>query len=343
MAKIKGVWRSKWQIFDVGQNIYSGWMGNIEVKPFEKVTIYDGPNIDSRRKYIIFLSGKYNNLWAYERWLDNGEPKLVIVEKTGISPRELLEVSWDDKRGKRNKEIKVIKRFEPGEYDVKNNDFRNDEIEWVKVPNNSNVVLFDNSGQGGVYVPLSSGSFNLKQYQLDNRVSSFTYKLDEWEQISTRLGNPMERKDIGKPIVVSFKGFGPPGIEVECPVNLGNETVSEEEWHVSASITESVTIRIGSDASPVAAEIGVSSTQEAGGSNTKGNSSSNDAGIVVHAIADDTGQVKGNVIAQRFSVNYQIFRVLKNIRTGETTEQEGILPAQLYDFEFHFSNGAKLD
>ena len=322
-----------------GQNIFKNKIKRLVVSPYEKVTVYDGPNIsDNKTNSVEFLAGNYKNLWVNARWLDNDKSKLIILSNTSFAPRELLTVLWSE-RDRKGKFYGASLKFEPGEYDVKHRNFRNDVIEQVIVPNNATATLFDGSNQTSGHVSLSKGQFSLRDYDLFRKISSFNYELDEWTKISDRLGKVLSKQNIGEPIIASFKGRGAPGSEVECPVSLSNTKTAEEEWHASASITESVTVKIGGEGAPVSAEFGLESTQEAGGSNTKGNESSQDAGIVVHAIADENGLVSGNIIAQRLMTKNKIFRVLRNERTGEEKEQEGILSAQKYDFSFDFEYG----
>ena len=337
MARVKRAYKG-WNKLNEGQNIHKGDIERLKVGPNEKVTVYDGANIHDKQDSVVFLAGEYQDIWTHGKWLHSDGSKLIGVEHTGFAPRELLEFVWYQ-RARNGSNKKAVKRFEPGEYDANKRDFPNDIFQQIIVPGNAVVEVFDGSNQSGGHVPFSKGSFKLDDYDLNKRVSSFVYKLDEWKQISTRLGDVRNKRDIGQPVIASFEGTGTPGTQVECPVSLGQEDSNEKNWYASASITESVTVKVGGEAAPVSAEFGLSSTQEAGGGGVKVHASSQEAGIVVTAIADKNGIVKGSIIAQRYEANHQIFRKLENIRTGEITEQEGELLAQRYDFKFDFTNG----
>ena len=55
------------------------------------------------------------------------------------------------------------------------------------------------------------------------------------------------------------------------------------------------------------------------------------------------GRAAANIIAQMQRVEQQVFRDLKNLRTGATASQEGTLPAERYRFKFSVTEGVGLD
>ena len=169
------------------------------------------------------------------------------------------------------------------------------------------------------------------------------FKSDDWKELRQRLGTARKVEDIGPPIIEPVEGHGPPGTEVELVATLQRTTSHDVEWHASAVIGESVTIKEGGDASPVSAEQTVFSQQEAGGGETKGDELTRGGALTIHVRTGPDGRAAANINAQPQRVEQQVWRDLENVRTGATTSIEGTLPAERYKFHFDVTEGVGLD
>ena len=147
------------------------------------------------------------------------------------------------------------------------------------------------------------------------------------------------RREIGKPITVPFKATGLAGAVLHPSVNLGRSRDEETHWHVDQRVGMSATIGTG-EASPVKAEFTVSTETEAGGGGGETKGYTEGTGITVDAAADEAGILEGFILAQLLEGTQQVFRTLKNERTGATTEQEGEITGTFYSYEVHFQRGA---
>ena len=315
----------------------------VHVSEGHRVRIFEGPNEGSKKACAPFLAGSYTNAHRtaphHAKAMRDDRPKLVIVEKTGIKPRELLTLRWRDETAS-NRELQ--QRLEPGEWDAKDDDLRNDSVEIVEVPKNATVELYDNSGMGGDFITLNPGWHDLHDYGLARRVSSVVFKSDDWKELRQRLGTARKVEDIGPPIIEPVEGHGPPGTEVELVATLQRTASHDVEWHVSATLGESVTIKEGGDASPVSAEQTVFSEQETGGGETKGDELTRGGNLTIRVRTGPDGRAAANINAQPQRVEQQVWRDLENIRTGATTSIEGTLPAERYRFRFDVTAGVGL-
>ena len=317
---------------------------DVHVSEGHRVRIYEGPNQGAKEACAPFLAGSYQNAHRtaphHAKAMRDSRPKLVIVERTGVKARECLTLSWQDETDRRRT---LYQRLEPGEWESDNSDFRNDSIEIVQVPENATAELYDHRSQGGDHITLTPGRHRLANYDLARRVSSIVFKSDDWEEVRQRLGSARKVEDIGPPIVEPVDGNGPPATEVELVATLQRTTSHDVEWHASAKFGQSVTIKEGGDASPVSAEQTIYSEQEAGGGETKGDEISRGGNLTIRVRTGPDGRAAANIIAQLQRVDQQVFRDLKNVRTGATTSQEGTLPAERYRFKFNVTEGVGLD
>ena len=324
--------------------IFRDRVDNVHVSEGHRVRIFEGPNQGSKQACAPFLAGSYK--WAHRtaphhaKAMRDSRPKLVIVERTGIKARECLTLSWHDETDRRRT---LYQRLEPGEWESSDSAFRNDSVEFVQVPENATAELYDHRGRGGDHITLTPGRHRLADFGLARKVSSIVFKSDDWEEVRQRLGTARKVEDIGPPIVEPVDGNGPPGTEVELVATLQRTTSHETEWHASAKFGQSVTIKEGGDASPISAEQTIYSEQEAGGGETKGDEISRGGALTLRVRTAPDGRAAANIIAQLQSVQQQVFRDLKNLRTGATATQEGTLPAERYRFKFDVTEGVGLD
>ena len=214
----------------------------------------------------IFHAGRYNDAWLYSKWLQHGGPKYIHVDATGFRESDLLECRWWQKA--RNGKWKTgIQKFEPGDFEVRPpaRDFLNDVFGEVRMPEDATATLWENSGNSGRYTTFERrGTYKLADYELSHRVSSLSFKRDDWKEVSQRLGELRERRELGNPISLPFKSTGLAGAVLHPTINLGRTRDEETNWHVDQRVGISATIGTG-ESSPVKAEFTVSTETEAGG------------------------------------------------------------------------------
>ena len=322
----------------VGGTVISGNIQWLKVPEYHQAIIHRGASLGVRDKTSIFYAGEYHDAWLYGRWLQQKGPKFVVVSTTGFQERELLKCGWREK-ARDGKFRSGFQKFEPGDFDARDGDFRNDVFETVWLPADSTAILWEDSGQSRRFVKFGShGRHNLEANELSHRISSLTYKLDDWKEISQRLGDVISRREVGQPITIPFKSTGLPGAVLHPYVALGRTREAETNWHVDQRVGFSATIGTG-ESSPVKAEFTVSTETEAGGGGSKVDGYTEGAGVTVDAAADDEGILSGFILAQLLSGEQEVFRMLRNLRTHDTTEQKGVIEGQFYRFEVNFEQG----
>ena len=325
----------------LGGTVITGGIQWLEVPEFFRARIYRGPSLGVRDRTAIFHAGRYDDAWLYGKWLQSHHgrgPKYIQVEATAFRAHELLCCSWREK-ARDGKWRAGYQRFEPGDFEYVNGDFRNDVFETVEMPMDATAELWDGSHHTGRRVPFTRpGTYELEDNELDRRISSLSFKHDEWKEISQRLGEERSSREIGKPVIVPFKATGLPGAVLHPFVNLGRTKENETNWHLDQRVGISATIGTG-ESSPVKAEFTVSSETEAGGGGAERGGFTQESGISVDAAADDNGILEGFIRAQLREGEQQVFRTLENVRTKETTEDEGEITGQFDHYEVHFQHG----
>ena len=322
----------------IGGTVVSGNIESVHVDEFHRVVIHRGASLGVRDRTSIFHAGTYGNAWLYGKWLQQRGPKYVVVEPTAMPAHQLLLCTWAE-RSRDGKWRSGYQRFEPGEYGSVDRDFRNDVFETVIVPEFAVAKLWDDYGQGGRHVEFTRpGKYQLKVNDLSHRVSSVAFKHDDWEEVSQRLGGVASRREVGEPITVPFDLTGAPGIVLHPEVALGRLTEHEKSWHFDQRVGISATVGTG-ESSPVKVEVTATSETEAGAAGADRRAYTEESSVSVDVAADDGGIVKGFVRAQLMRAEVQIFRTLKNKRTGATIEQEGEDTGPLYAYSVHIERG----
>ena len=324
--------------YPIGNTVRRAPVAKIEVPEYHRMVIHRGASLGVKDKTSIFHAGIYNDTWMYGKWLHRDEPKLISVEPTGIREKELLTCIWWQK-ARDGRPRHAMQKFEPGDFDTRKGDFKNDVFEEVILPQDATAILFENSDHGGRYIELENpGHHILKMHDLSHLISSVVFKLDEWEEVSQKLGVVLGRNEIGQPITIPFKSDGLPGAVLHPFVNLGRTKEAETNWHLNQRVGFSATVGTG-ESSPVKAEFTVSTETEAGGGGAEKKAYTEGAGVTIDAAADDEGILSGFILAQLYEGEQQVFRTLKNKRTGDTTQDEGEITGQFYGFEVHFEHG----
>ena len=223
------------------------------------------------------------------------------------------------------------------------NDFQNDDIEHVRVPPNATLLVYEHSDMQGRYVELREGYHRLKDYDLNKRISSLKFSLDAWVSTGLRIGAERGRKPIGKPVVHTINGSGASGDSFSSSIVLGSVRSKGTNWHASASVTASVTIKQGGGPAPGGVEQTLSSTIEAGGGGDESKGSSRDVSVEINGVIGESGTIEADAIGQLNEATVQVFWELKNQKTGEVAEIEGEEAVEKFDVSFKIRHGKILD
>ena len=320
--------------------VHRGEVRYLEVNEGYRISIHDESNQGARLAAPTFSAGRYKDPWRYRRHginsLRERKGKFVRVEETGVEPRELLELKWTDHLNRGNR--RCVQRLEPGEWSgARDEHFRNDLIESIKVPKNATVRIFEHSPPGGARLDLPGGEeYDLRDFGMFRKLSHLVYTLDAWDEIGFEFGDILSDKPIGKPWTIQTILHGLAGSAVEGYVDFGESESESTNWHLNSSITASM--EIGSDAAGY--KVGLSSTTEAGGGGEKGKSGSRNAGIKVSGPipeppegADPStwiGHIRVDTVVQSHDVEQEIVRTLQNRdRPNITVAQRGTIRARL--------------
>ena len=334
--------RARWgsKGYKRGNAVHRGAIGAVEVPSGMVVTIYASPNQGGKRTRP-FQAGKYEYARFSYGWLNDSSPKLIQVSETAFEEREMLRLIWWQKDGE--KQRKQIQKLQPGEdWDSRGHkDFPNDRVENIAVPKNATATIYEDSDKSTRrgYVTLGPGYHKTGDYNLYMKVSSINYALDAWKEVSTRLGGQNNKKPQGLPVAHKVRGTGAEGDGFSQYISFGSARVKETNWHVNQSVTASV--EIGGETQGW--KIGLSTTNESGGGGSTGDTITRDVGITVNGVIGKSGEITGDVLAQLFNADQQVFRVLKNVRTGEMAEQEGIRPVEFFEAGFSMDHGEVKD
>ena len=322
-----------------GNTLHHGRLDSINVPDGFIATIYDGPSMGGRGSSRPYYAGKYSYIRFSYSWLNGDSSKLIVVSPTKFEERELLELIWWARDG--DKQRVQIQKLPPGKgWDARRNkDFQNDRVESIRVPKNSVATVYENSDEGGRYIKLQSGYHKTKDYDLYMKVSSIDFSLDDWKELDIILGAERNRKPRGKPVVETIKGTGAPGDNFTKSITLGNAVTKGTNWHASASVTASVTIKQGGGPAPGGVEESVSTTVEAGGGGDESKTETREVSVTINGIIGDSGRIEADVIGQLVDVDQQVFRRVQNVRTDEIAKIEGDTPAEKFDVTFSIRHG----
>ena len=327
----------------LGNTLIDGKFCAMRVPTGYVATVYDGPSEGTKYKTRPIQAGTYEYMQFSDGFLKSDKRKLVIVSKTGFEEREMLALIWWVKSGDHQRV--QVQKLPPGSdwTGAHHKDFQNDRVENVRVPPNSNATLYENDNKGGRHITLLPGYHKTKDYDLYMKVSSIDFKLDEWEELDIILGKELNKTPEGRPIVETILGTGAPGDSFSKTIALGRTHVKGTNWHVSAAVTASVTVKQGGGPAPGGVEESVSTTLESGGGGDQSKGDTRDVSVSVHGVIGESGTIEADVIGQLTNGTQQVFRRLKNVRTGEIAEVEGEFEAERFDVRFSIRHGKITD
>ena len=326
---------------DPGDSLHRGQVRSINVADGMMAVVHDGPNKGGRKSRPIY-AGHYDwiDICQDYGWMRGRGPKLIEVTTTSFEARELLHLIWWQKDRGSDKQRTMVQKLPPGEdWDASKGHFLNDRVENIRVPKNATATIYENSGKSGRFVTLQPGYAFTKFYDLYKRVSSIDYRLDEWKDLGKVLGGDRNRKPMGKAIVETIKGTGAEGDSFSKTIVLGIARTKGTNWHASASVTASVTIKQGGGPAPGGAEQSLSSTIEAGGGGDQSVVRSREVSVTINGVIGSSGVIEADAIGQLFEVDQIEYRRVKNVRTGEIARIEGVTPAEKFEVSFNIRHG----
>ena len=326
--------------FNIGQGIYKGKIGKLDVPEFSEVTIYNSPYVDRGKASYTFRAGRYENMDIWFGWMGSDSSKLIEVRQTGIEKFALLECYRYRKHN--GKLISLNLKLEPVESAYTHDDklLPNDWVECVRVPKNSTVTLYDNKEYGGGQVTLKPGWHELKDYGLAAKVSSLRFKLDDWKFVGRELGEIENKKEVGSPVLAPFRSNGP-AREITESVTLTRETTKEEHLNNTTGLSQSIEIGTG-ESSPVQfkSTTTASNETEVGKSESLTTSESSTTSVTIEP--DENGQIEAYVIKKRYEGRQKFIKILENIRTGAIARQQGFFDVHQYESEIFVKKGKRL-
>ena len=345
MTKLRSYWKSPDIKLEVNKSyIHNDEIHNLFVDNGHRVDIYEEGYKGGKKACATFEAGTYWHVRlippSKAEALKDKRPKLIEVTETKVEEKELLTVGWKDR------DREVIQKLQPGEWTAafEHKDFRNDIIEFIILPKNSTVSVFENHDFGGKWQDYTGpGKFDLPR-GLRREISSIRFELDAWTEIREVPGKVLSKKEIGEPIVIETGLNGFPGSYTEQYVDFREAETESTNWHVNNTIT--ATVKIGGEASTVSAEF--SNSTEAGGGEDKGKEDEKSFGSKIGCTLppapeseEDNPYFQWNAsvtsIARRFHVEQEIIRYLQNKRTGKETKQSGVRSAKRLEAH-HSSN-----
>ena len=320
--------------YGVGQHIHHGSISDIRVDEYHEAIVYEKPNVGGGDQTALMQAGHYNYSQLRYRWMNRANPPhLIDVRPTEIEKGSLLRLVWwqNDRHGKRQEQSQFLP---PGEWDCKN-EFPNDRIEHIDVPDSGSVTIYDGIGLSDRNITLGPGPHDLKDYDLYKVVSSLVFKLDDYEEISVTFGEPTNKHKSGQ-TRVSHVDLEVPAGRSSVNVSIGTSRIVsvDKHWEASASITSNTTIKAKSLG--VELEQSLSISASAGGGESKGKSDQDSFTVAVDVQPDENNRVKGSMAVDLYEATIPAVRILKNLRTDKELKQKGEYYATILDTKGSF-------
>ena len=193
----------------------------------------------------------------------------------------------------------------------------------VVVPESGSATFYDDRNRGGRHVRLGPGRHQLGHYNLQDRVSSIVFELDEWEEIDLKIGKPSALTKIGETKIQNVDIKVPAGrSKVTAKINTKRIRSITTSWETNSRITTHTNIK-ASVFKIVDIESQIETQFEARASGAEFNSDETDFGIEVEVEPDENDRVKGTLLVDVLKGTVKLTKKLRNVRTGETIEIHG--------------------
>ena len=321
--------------YGVGQHVHRGRIDHLEIGPHHEAIIHERPNVGGGARTPMFQAGPYHGVHNGYGWMDKREPHLIEVFPTAIEPRELLKLVWW-KKAHWDGKYKLQHQFlPPGDFDVKDNDFKNDVLDMIIVPDAGCVEVFDDSGFGGRHVTLGPGKHDLKRYNIKDAISSLRFQLDDWEELGIEVGKPSNLEKIGETKIQNVDVRVPAGrSKVTATINTTRVRKTETSWETNSKITSSTKISGGIKFIEIEEEITTELEAKAAGSEF--NSDETGFGIEIEVEPDENDRVKGTLLVDVLKGTVPLKKKLRNKRTNEVIYLRGETEGEILESRGNF-------
>ena len=287
--------------YNIGQTVHHGKINKIKVGSHEQVKIYNGPSVGYKPESRYFYAGEYKWLPEWDGWFGDDKPKLVVVERAGFAPNELLKMFRYKHVDK--KLINRMEQLEPGEWEADiDHSFRNDFAETCKIPKCGSATFYEKGGKGGRNITLQGGWHELKDFELAAKVSTISFKLDEWKIVKWRQGELKDKKKIGETSAADASLTVHPEKEGKIILNFAFErqVTNETHWELGSEISNATEVGGEGFVANVKNTITVTVSASGGGSDTKTDTQSFNVSLEA-APGTKGGEVRGQLSVERFT------------------------------------------
>ena len=303
---------------------------------------------------LLFYEGRYDDLHKYDVGKVPSDPGLVAiaeVREATVQPNQIATFGWNMggypfffKLSTQDALVDIMKYWHPA----------NDKIEWIQLPEGLQVKVFS-GGVSPTKVASTPGlefygphHVNLKQFSgYFHTISNISVGGVEYKLLSTIVHS--EDADME-----TYKTYGNK-VEMENDTPMDEAVVTQgigyekslsqsESWEAGFSITQTNTIKLGTDAMFVNAEFGLELSVNAsfGGETSKEETES--ATLEVSASPGAFAACTAQAVLEMKKGSAPITRRFVNMKTGAEVEEKSILDFDAFaDATANFSNYVELN
>ena len=321
--------------YGAGQHVHDGRMDCLEVGEHYEAVIHERPNIGGGARTPAFQAGRYPNPHVSYGWMDKHERHMIEVRPTAINKNELLLLmNW--KKGHGGRDLVQQQFLPPGEWETDAGHFPNDLFDEVVVPPSGSAAFYDDRNKGGRHVRLGPGRHRLDDYNLQDRVSSIVFELDEWEEINLEVGKPEALTKIGETKIQNVDIKVPAGrSKVTAKIHTKRIRSITTSWETNSRITTHTNIK-ASVFKIVDIESQIETQFEARASGSEFNSDETDFGIEVEVQPDENDRVKGTILVDVLKGTVPLTKTLRNVRSGEIIKIHGETTGEILESKGNF-------
>lgn len=309
--------------YRAGQHVRHTPVGSYHVQEGWRVKFYSGEGVDS-----------HPHPWQYCRdvpeaqfypYLSHGGPVTIVVEKTELPSEQVAELGW--RQTWSNGGIDLFEQVAPTNevWDAAGH-FPNDRLEWVVVPQFSQLTVYMDGGGAGNHLAFSAGKHYLGGFS--HQVSSVKLTNDDYEQVSlTYDWNNRIPQGQGEVIGGANTAENDSPIQQSIGVDISIAEGVEANWHnnIGASAGLTVTISAGLKPIGIGADAEVAANVTASEEYGKGGSTSSVVTQAHNLEADvpANSMMEVSLVVRKEKARCPTVNTLKNKRTGATFTEDG--------------------
>ena len=276
-----------------------------------------------------FYEGTYHHLYFYGV---KENPGVIHIERTKLTALDMVEIGWDIHYDPKDysRAYPMSYKLPIGDREYKE-DFKNDKIEWLRIPFGLTVEAFEHgSFKGGSLI--FSGNIqgeselvNLRGYRYDRKISSIKIRADDW--ISAGIAIENEVITNGEKVVATTEIANNSPHLASCSKEISaqvDETVGEN-WNIEAGVTATVGFEAGTET--IKAVGGVSVSVSGGYGEEKSTSKSKGFTDIGSVELDGFGKAKLSMIIEIGKMEADAIRKWRNKRNNAIIEQHGKISA----------------